>query len=75
MERGSILKDFVGHGFTPRPEQIWKYSIEEFIESIYHAVDNTDDLDISLFAKVIIRFSDAAKIIQKMETLQHSKEA
>jgi hypothetical protein len=59
--------------FKPRPDQVWKYSIEEFIESIYNAVDLTDDLDISLFTKVITRFENAAKVIQKRWTYHNTQ--
>jgi hypothetical protein len=59
------MRDFVYQGFTPRPEEVLKYSIVEFLESIYTAVSYTGYLDISPFAKVIIRFSDAAKVIQR----------
>ena len=62
----SNIYDFIiPYDFTLRDDIIWKYSIEEFLESIYYAIDNTDDFNVVLFNKVITRFISAANKIQR----------
>ena len=44
---------------------VWKYSMEDFLETIYCACDHDVDIDISKFQKVLLRFNTAATKIQQ----------